>query len=270
MKSFLPKIKMLEKVSYGPVLNEVLTELHCDVPASLHNGRNVVAGTARGWGLQFGGLERALEDDPLYQESFRLVEKKLLLHPMYLKNLFMLLKYGIKNKGGDMIEFGSYRCGTAIFLAKVAQGLGYTGKIYALDTFEGIPKTNEKVDFHLKGDFKSPDFKLLTDNICNLGLKNLVLVKGLFEETLPVLLPMMQKVVLAHIDCDVEASTRYAVLSIEKKMHAQGYMVVDDVSNPACLGVMQAVEETLCKRGFHAEQAWPHFVYRIPKLSANL
>ncbi len=269
MKDILSKIKMLEKVSYGLGLNEALTEFHQDFSTSLVKGRNVMAGTARAWGLQFGKLGKALESDPVYQASFKLGNEETLLLPVYLQNLFLILKYGIKNRAGDIVEFGSYRCGTAIFLAKVAQELGYTGTIYALDTFEGIPKANEVIDFHLRGDFRELSFEALGEVIRELGLTNLVLVKGFFEETLPKLLPTMKKVVLAHIDCDVEASTRYAILAIEKQMDAQGYMVIDDVAAPSCLGVMQAVEETLQKRGFHAEQAYPHFVYRVPKLSTE-
>ena len=266
MNHLLPKVKMLQDVSDASVLHEALTDFHQGFPSSLVKGRNVVAGTARAWGLQFGELDKTLENDSVYQGAFNLVKEDTLLPPPHLKNLFMILKYGIKNREGDIIEFGSYRCGTAVFLAKVAQELGYTGSVYELDTFEGIPKANAVIDFHMKGDFRELSFKELGEVIRELGLTNLVLVKGLFEETLPKLLPTMKKVVLTHIDCDVDASTRYAILAIEKQMDDQGYMIVDDVASPSCLGVMQAVEETLQKRGFHAEQAYPHFVYRVPKI----
>jgi O-methyltransferase len=228
-----------------------------------------VAGTARGWGLLCGELEAFLENDPLYQASINLTRGATFLKPNLLKNLFMILKYGIKNREGDIVEFGSYHCGAAMFIAKLAQELGYQGTIYALDTFEGIPQDNREIDFHQKGDFNDLCFEKLTATINHYGLTNLVLVRGLFDETLPRLFPILKKVILTHIDCDVEAATRYAILSIEKKMDARGYMIIDDVHNPACLGVTQAVEETLQKRGFRAEQAHPHFVYRVPKLSAE-
>lgn len=266
MSSSLSKIKNLEKISYGESLEKMLREFHQDIPSSLVKGRNVVAGTARSWGLQFGGLSKAIDEDPLYKATFQLIEKETLLRELHLKNFFLLLKYGIQDKSGDIIEFGSYRCGTAFFLAKIAQELGYQGKIYAIDTFEGIPYADQALDFHLKGDFKINSFEALTDRIDQLGLNNLILVKGLFEEKLPTILPAIKKVVLAHIDCDIEASTRYAILNIKKHMAHGGYVVIDDVAMPACIGVLQAVEETLQKQGFHAEQSWPHFVYRVPQI----
>ncbi len=262
----LSKIKILKDAQSGPGLDKSLQEFHHDFPTSLIKGRNVVAGSARAWGLQFGKLGTAVEADPLYQESFKLVEGETLLHSSHLQNFFLILKYGIKNKSGDIIEFGSYRCGSAIFIAKVAKELGYTGKVYALDTFEGIPWTNEDLDFHRKGDFKDLFFESAINKIQRLGLTNLVLVKGLFEETLPKLLPTMNKVILAHVDCDIESSTRYAILALEQQMDRGGYIAIDDAATPACLGVMQAVEEALQKRGFHAEQSFPHFVYRVPQL----
>ena len=93
MKDILSKIKMLEKVSYGLGLNEALTEFHQDFSTSLVKGRNVMAGTARAWGLQFGELGKALESDPVYQASFKLGNKETLLLPVYLQNLFLILKY---------------------------------------------------------------------------------------------------------------------------------------------------------------------------------
>lgn len=270
MSALLSKIQILEQVHYGSSLEQLMKEFHYDFPSSLVKGRNVVAGSARAWGLQFGKLGKSIEADPLYQEAFKLVEGETLLHPIHLQNFFLILKYGIKNKEGDIIEFGSYRCGSAIFIAKVAQALGYTGKVYALDTFSGIPKTDATLDFHLKGDFKKLSFEILTRKIEQLGLTNLILVKGLFEQTLHALLPKMKKVILAHVDCDVEEATRYALSILEKQMDQGGYIAIDDAATPACLGVMHAVEETLQKRGFHAEQAFPHFVYRVPSLYSKV
>ncbi len=261
----LSKIKILEKLPYGAELHEALQEFHQELPTSFVKGRNIVAGAARAWGLQFGALGEALEQDFLYQESFKLARNITLLQEPLLKNIFLILKYGITDKASDIMEFGSYRCGNAIFMAKVAQELGYTGKIYAFDTFEGIPHANAGIDFHVKNDFNDVVFEELTQKIQNLGLTNLVLVKGLFEETLPPLIPTIKKAMLVHIDCDVEAAARYVILTMEKQMADRGYMIIDDVTMPTCLGVLQAVEELLQKRGFHAEQVLPHFVYRMSK-----
>ena len=80
---------MLQDVSDASVLHEALTDFYQGFPSSLVKGRNVVAGTARAWGLQFGELDKTLENDSVYQGAFNLVKEDTLLPPPHLKNLFL-------------------------------------------------------------------------------------------------------------------------------------------------------------------------------------
>lgn len=45
-----------------------------------------------------------------------------------------------------------------------------------------------------------------------------------------------------------------------------GSLKFDDPLYASCLGAVQAIEETLQQKGFRAEQIYPKFVYRFPKL----
>ena len=253
----------------GEALHQMLSKLHRLSPQSVVAGRNVIAGYTRGWGLQFGSLSSAIENDFIYQESLRLTCGRSLVKKSYLKNIFLIMKYGMKDITGDIIEFGSYCCGSAIFIANVARRLGFTGTVYALDTFAGMPVTEPSLDLYVEGDFG----KIALDNIYayikDIDLRNLVLVKGPFEKTVPELLEKTQKIILAHIDCDIYSAVKYAIASLQPHMHPSGgYLVFDDPLNSACIGALQAVEEVLQKQNFRAEQAYPHLVYRMPPLTS--
>ena len=168
---------------------------------------------------------------------------------------------------GDFIEFGAYRAGTAIFIANVARRLGLTGTVYALDTFEGMPPADESVDIHYAGNFCDVSFDDTLAYIKKLELTNLVLVKGLFEETFPQIAKKIKNVALAHIDCDLYSSVKYAITALQPCMrNKSGYLIFDDPIHSSCLGALEAVEEMIEEYGMRAEQSHPHLVYRLPKL----
>ncbi len=84
-----------------------LARLHLDSTDSVAAGRNITAGYARGWGLEYGGLAEFIAADPVYQESVGMARSRSLLLEHKLMNLFLIMKYGARNDEGDFVEFGS-------------------------------------------------------------------------------------------------------------------------------------------------------------------
>ncbi|MBX9576931.1 MAG: TylF/MycF family methyltransferase [Chthoniobacterales bacterium] len=264
-KSHIARIAYIEKLE-GELLDQALTELH-QVPLLAENGcRNVPAGYVRACGISFGKLHDVVREDPLYKQIFHLVNGGSLVDENVLMNFFLLLKYSIKEMPGDIVEFGSFRCGTAVFLACVARALGIKGKVYALDTFEGIPHADGRIDFHTSDDFKDTSFDVVSKIIQELHLDNLVLVKGRFQDSFPQICSMLQPLSLVHVDGVTYSSVKYAINAALPHMHPRGgYLVIDDALCSSCIGALQAAEETVQEYHLNAEQVWPHLVYRISK-----
>lgn len=260
--SHLARLAHVDKLE-GTLLDQALMEIH-QAPSLVENGgRNIAAGYVRSCGLSFGKLHDAVKEDPLYQQAFHLVQGGTLLDEKLLMNFFLLLKYSIKEMPGDIIEFGSYRCGTAVFLAYVARALGIKAKIYALDTFEGIPHADVHIDFHVCGDFKDTSFDIVNEMIQALHLDNLILVKGRFQDSFPQICSALQPLSLVHVDGVTYSSVKYAINAALPHMHPQGgYLVIDDALCSSCIGALQAVEEMVQEHDLNAEQSCPHFVYR--------
>ena len=266
-----PHFSRLENLAALPngekVVDCAVEDLHRDTAESVIAGRNVIAGYTRGWGLQFDILRSFVRKDPIFAESMHLTKGVQTVFETSLMNIFLIMKYGIKDRSGDFIEFGCYYGGSALFIANVARRLGFTGTVYALDTFEGIPAAHETLDFHSVGEFEHLSFQEMKAHFDKLGFTNLVPVKGRFEETAAGLLQRSQKIFLAHIDCDTYSSTSYAITTVLPYMDPKsGYLVFDDSIQSTSLGAMQAVEEMIEAQNLHAEQAYPHLVYRFPKL----
>jgi hypothetical protein len=91
------------------------------------------------------------------------------------------------------------------------------------------------------------------------------LVKGLFSETVIATLPSIGPVRLSHIDCDLYDAVRVSYDGCKSQTVPGGYIVFDDPLISTCLGAFEAIEELVIRRdGLHAEQVFPHLVYRMP------
>ncbi len=230
----------------------------------LRNYRNVYEGYQRGWGLQFGGLKEKILQDTLYQEAFAVACGRTIMSEENRMNIYLLLRFFLGNiPFGHIVEYGSYRGGSAIFMAYVAKNLYPDMKVYALDSFEGMPQTDKNVDAHNAGDFADVDIESLQARVDELKLDNLILVKGLFENTHNDVMRSAGKISLAHIDCDIAPAVKYAYEGVRPFMVNGGYMVFDDATVSSCIGATEVVEDLLIRRdGFNSEQIWPHFVFR--------
>jgi predicted O-methyltransferase YrrM len=236
----------------------------------LRKGRSVHDGYARGWGLEFGGIRNYVLDDPIYQQAMALAQERTIQAENCRMNLFLLAKYFLprildESAGGSIVEFGSFRGGSAIFLASVCRSLGLNVKVYGLDTFEGMPPTDKGVDAHNAGDFAGVDLNELRAYVESCGLsEQLEFVQGMFDATAPALLPGVAPVLLAHIDCDVYDSVAFAWEVVKPCMANGGYVAFDDAHTSSCLGATEAVEDLVIRGdGLNCEQIWPHFVFRV-------
>jgi predicted O-methyltransferase YrrM len=232
----------------------------------LRHGRSPRDGYVRGWGLEFGGLASAVLADPLYRECYDLAEGRTIQATACRMNLYLLVRYYLPRLGsGAIVEFGSYRGGSAIFLAALCQRLGLDIKVYGLDTFAGMPTTDTAIDAHHAGDFQDTSLEELRTYVTQCGLdQRLTFVQGRFDETTPAVLRASGPVLLAHIDCDIESAVAYSYDAVKPHMAEGGYVVFDDAHSSSCLGATQAVEDLVIRRdGLNCEQISPHFVFRI-------
>jgi hypothetical protein len=231
-------------------------------------GRNVYEGYQRGWGLQYGDLSKQVLADPLYRESLKLAAGRTVQVELRRMNIFLILKYFLSRlDSGHVIEFGSYKGGSALFMANVCARLHPGVMVYALDTYGGMPPTDKAVDAHSAGDFADVELDELRAFAESKGLSNIRFVKGRFEETAGAVLEEAKRVVLAHIDCDIRSSVAYAYDATRPYLVPGAYVVLDDATESSCMGATEVVEEIIIRRdGLSSEQIFPQFVFRYPPL----
>jgi hypothetical protein len=216
-------------------------------------------GLIRGWGLQFGPLRRLVSRDGLFRRASRVGRGRSLLNDLRRINLFLLIRFYFADLAcRDIIELGVYRGGNAFFMAKLLAELYPGAKVYAFDTYAGMPKTQRGIDLHVAGDFADASLDEIKQAAHDRGIRNIEFVKGDVRDTLS---GFQAPVGLAHIDLDIYDPIAYAQDIMWERLVPGGYLVYDDATVASCLGATRAVEEFLVKHGIHSEQIYPHFVF---------
>lgn len=236
------------------------------MPDGMVHGRSAKEGYIRACGLQLGNVIELCCADPLFGRAYELARGRTVVTDERLVNLFMLIKFFLPRLPfGHIVEFGSFRGGSAIFMAMVADALCPGMKVYAFDTFEAMPPTDTQRNVHRAGDFAEASLEEIRQCTRDAGVNNLELVKGLLRDTIPAVVPSIGGLRLAHIDCDLFEGVATSYDGCKPYMMPGGYLVFDDPLESSCLGAFEAVENLVIRRdGLHAEQVYPHLVYRIP------
>ncbi|HYE48351.1 MAG TPA: TylF/MycF/NovP-related O-methyltransferase [Azospirillaceae bacterium] len=258
----LVRAGLLTPRSPGPV---VLPDIP-DMGTAPRKGRVVRDGYARGWGIQHGGLEKTVRGDPDYRAAVLAAGPHSLLDDTKLMNLYLLIRFYLPRlERGDIVEFGSYRGGSAMFMAMLCKRYLPGVRVWGLDTFEGMPATDHDLDAHRRGSLAETSLERVQAAAAGLGLDNLTFVKGLFEDTAEGVLEKAGRVALAHIDCDIAGAVAYSWDTVKPRMVPGGYVIFDDATDSSCIGATEVVEDLVIRRdGLCSEQVWPHFVFRWP------
>jgi hypothetical protein len=136
---------------------------------------------------------------------------------------------------GDYIETGVWRGGACILMRAVLAAYGVTDRqVFAADSFEGLPRPNARAypadardrlfsfadlavsEAQVRRNFEA--YGLLDDQV--------VMVKGLFKDTLPTL--KHKRFALIRLDGDMYESTTDALVNLYDQLYSGGYVVIDD------------------------------------------
>lgn len=140
------------------------------------------------------------------QETCDFISENVTNVPFNHENQMEILKFAIKKAkiDGLWMEFGVYRGQTINLIAEKANKT-----IYGFDSFQGLPEA-------WRADYPKGAFKV---NRLPQYHKNVVLVKGLFEDTIPLFIKSHpEPISFMHIDCDLYNSTKTIFDNLEKQI----------------------------------------------------
>ena len=154
---------------------------------------------------------------------------------------------------GDVVEVGSYRGGSAYFIAKAFVTIGGDEvPMHVVDTFEGHPAQaiSEHDPFHTAGQFGGTSYDQVREFLS--PFQKLQVHKSDVSELLPRLDEAVYR--LVHIDTDLYTPTIDCLRYFGGRMSKGGVIVLDDYASKNCPGVPKATAEYL--ESTDAFQAW--------------
>ena len=153
-----------------------------------------------------------------------------------------------ENIEGDFLEAGVWRGGASIFMRGVLAANGVTDrKVYLADSFEGLPRPDEKKcpedagDSHHEYGYLAVSLDEVKNNFARYNLLDdqVVFIKGWFEETLPD--APVEKISVLRADGDMYGSTMDILDNLYPKLQSGGFCVIDDYG--ALKSCRQAVDD---------------------------
>jgi hypothetical protein len=130
----------------------------------------------------------------------------------------------IKNENSLWLEFGVFSASTINYFSKFT-----SNNVYGFDSFEGLPEdwidNNNNIILN-KGSFS------LNGNLPVVNT-NVVLIKGLFQDTLEDFLHTHnnKKISFVHIDCDIYSSTKFVLEKLYPFLEENCVIVFDELVN---------------------------------------
>jgi O-methyltransferase len=148
------------------------------------------------------------------------------------------------DKNASILEVGVWRGGTAAILSKKISLLGNTNKLYLADTFTGVVKASERDNVYIGGEHKDTSIQIVEDLLLkNIGLRNFILLEGVFPEETGKYISTNELIGLCHLDVDVYLSAKDIVNWLFPRLIIGGMIIFDDYGFEICAGITEFVEE---------------------------
>jgi O-methyltransferase len=173
-----------------------------------------------------------------FKSYYDLAAPKSLVSPDRCHVLYTLLRQAI-SVPGDIWECGVYKGGTAAMMAAMLNHYAPAKRLYLFDTFEGMPDTDAKKDWHKAGDFSDTSLEMVSAYVGR--EKQCVFRKGFIPDTFKGL--EASTVAFAHIDVDIYKSIKDCLDFIWPRLSVGGFIIFDDYGFPTCPGARLAVDE---------------------------
>jgi hypothetical protein len=165
-------------------------------------------------------------------------------------NLFQLIDE-TRDVPGDLAECGVWRGQSLVPMGIYLQQKGIPKRIYGFDSFEGFAES-VVLDRQLGGthqEWKQAGVKndtsidIVHDKLDRFGVRNVELVKGFFEHTLPRYADRAFSFV--HLDCDAYSAYKECLEFFYPRLSRGGIVLFDEYDDPPWPGCNQAVDEFL-------------------------
>jgi O-methyltransferase len=173
----------------------------------------------------------------LTSELLKLGQSRSACAPEQLQELINLV-HRAKNVPGDIVEIGSYKCGSTIVLAAASELYSPEKKIFTFDTFTGLPAVSE-FDSDIIGDFGDVNYEEIKTT--TKSISSIHIIRGRHENT--VLAFPHQPASIVFLDSDLYESHLISLQHFWPDISENGFLILHDYVTLNCPGVRKAFDE---------------------------
>ena len=228
-----------------------------DIPPPTHLPRRILAGCgyfrlrtwlgSRGRTMPDAGLYRPYfspwDGLPGFEEHYQAVKKYTLVSRDRCYVLCQTLQQALR-QGGDMVECGVFRGGTALLAARTMAGQAGGQRLHLFDSFQGMGANISDDDSFRQGDFGRTSPELVRALLAPYPFVDVH--AGYIPDTFKGL--DLGRIAWAHVDLDLYESIRDAIDYLYPRLVAGGFMIFDDYGFPSCPGARRAVDEAFADK----------------------
>lgn len=164
-------------------------------------------------------------DDELFRKITTTLHIKSIAsgYPEMLIHIYQSILYIEQNNiKGDIVEFGTFKGGTTVFIAKVLKEVDSSRKVYSFDTFIGFPGKKNFFDIFDDEKYGSIDYNSVVQYCRNY---NIELVKGDIVDTINKI--ANTKIALSFFDTDNYSATKIALEKVYPNTPKGGIFAFD-------------------------------------------
>lgn len=166
---------------------------------------------------------------------------------MDLDRLYTLWQGVTGAPAGPLVEVGSYKGGSAKFIAEAMRRAGRSARFFVCDTFQGHAQVDKRFDTIHRDPRKFVDTSIEEVRQYLRAYDDVHLVQGDIRETAAALTATPEWA-FVHVDVDVYATTDFCLKYFAPRLLAGAWLVVDDYGFTTCPGAKQAVDDFIRER----------------------
>lgn len=180
---------------------------------------------------------RPWDVDTAFLEAYRAIEQHTKID---IYRCYSLWRYAEQTAklGGDLLEVGVWRGGSAALLAAALRHFGISNKtVYLADTFRGVVKAGPRDDYYKGGEHADTSEDTVHRLFRSLSLSGYQVLSGVFPEESAERIPSGARFCLCHVDVDVYQSALDVMEWAWSRLPVGGVIVYDDYGFYGCEGV---------------------------------
>lgn len=266
LKSEPHRLDLLARLRYVLTAQEKTVPPHVEIAFAEHASKQERDQDHQRAASEYNSRSELMDMDQSFVNIYERYKKYSMTSVERMYAMYQAIRYIENSKiEGAIVECGVWRGGSMMIAAStLLENDSCHRELYLFDTYEGLPRPDEKKDIDIWGNraidgwlpysineekshWAQASEDEVKSNLLSTGYpqSHLHFIKGMVERTIPIHAP--EKIALLRLDTDWYESTKHELEHLYDRLAKNGVLIIDDYGH--FKGARQAVDEFFVSRG---------------------